>query len=64
MSTTYNFVNAYNESIVDIEELKPLIQARVENMVTFMRMFPGVGILRTRVTYNDVSYIVTLKMEH
>jgi hypothetical protein len=62
-SFDFHFVNAYDDSLVTDATLKPLISARVTTMTQFLRMFPGVRTLRTRLVYNTNTYRISLTMQ-
>jgi len=61
-ATSFDFVNVYNDSLVTDANLKPLISARVAKMTQFLRMFPGVHTLSTRIVYNGQTYKISLTM--
>ena len=62
-TTTFDFINAYDDSLVTDVDLKPLVSARVTVMTQFLRMFPGVHTLRTHLEHNGQSYDISLTIQ-
>lgn len=58
----YDFVNAYDDSVVEDPEVKPLIKKRAESMASFLRMYQ-IGIMRTRVIHNEITYHISMRLQ-